>query len=379
MDCQYYCQQQAINLANTIIPVPKDYPLKPGLPTEFREHFTALCDLAKRIYLDMVKQPEAYGLFLTDLSLRALGSQSKEAGLIRKSKNSVNKLSDTLFRLCQSGEVCNHQLIVSLSAFKTVIKQAEGNGASPVTKYELILSRLVDFGFSISNFNGKPFTKTVDIFTVEYPDSPQIIDTLKAYCNCWYNVRQSQSALKDRSSLTFKGKPVLRYYSAMNFDFRFTADQDKIPMQDWIAYELKSQGVEDKSIRFHVAFYEYSRQYKDVNYDGNYFYKSKRIVQVKKGGLSLKLSRMDKYMDKIAAMPDSIKKHFGKSYCNYCDFQGATVEYCKFRLHWTYEKKSHDGCAFICFNVNDTDESLLSYYWGLLQLEYNLEVDSFKS
>ncbi|MCL2199043.1 MAG: hypothetical protein FWB80_08985 [Defluviitaleaceae bacterium] len=368
---QYHCQHEAVMVANSIMPVPVDYPLADGLPDNFRTDFAKLCALMKNMYLDMAKQPEAYGLVLTDYAMQRGNSQSKEAGLIRKSRNSVNRLPDTLFRLAQCGEIHNKQLIVSLPTFKEVIKKAEGNGVSPVTKYELILLRLVDFGFVISNFTGKPFAKTLESFTVEYPDSPELINTLKIFCDCWKQTRQSQSELKDRSNLSYKGKPILHYYNHMKFDFRFTADQDKIPMQDWIVYELQSQGCSKETIAFHVAFYEHSLQYKTVKYDGNYFYKSKRIV-TGLDSLSLKLSNMDNYMDEIAAMPESIKIHFTKNYCNYCDFQGATSKHCKYRLKWTYNNTAHDGCAFICFSFQDYDTTLVPHYWRLLALEYKL-------
>jgi len=369
MKYKYHCQHEAWLVANSIIPVPEKYPLADGLPDDFIEHFTKLWALMKDMFLDMAKQPEAYGMVLADYALQGAGSQSKESGLIRKSRNSVNRLPDTLFRLSQSGEVHNHQLHVSLPVFKDGIKQAEGNGVSPVPKYELILSRLVDFGFTISGFSGKPFAKTVDSFTVEYPDYPELMDTLKLYCNCWYKTRLSQLALKDRSSLAFKGKPILQYYNHMRFDFRFTADQDKIPMSEWIEYELQSQGCGEEKIAFYVAFYEYSLKYKDVKYDGNYFYKSKRIV---KHDFLIKLNNPDNYMDEIMAMPECIRNQFAKSYCSHCNFQGASEEYCKYRLRWTYDNVPHEGCAFQCFWFNDTDSTLVPHYWRLLELEYGL-------
>ncbi|WP_455619204.1 hypothetical protein [Eisenbergiella sp.] len=44
--------------------MPADYPLNPSLPEDYREHFVRLCELAKRVYFDMAKEPEAYGLAL---------------------------------------------------------------------------------------------------------------------------------------------------------------------------------------------------------------------------------------------------------------------------------------------------------------------------
>jgi len=369
MEYKYHCQHEAELVANFILPVPENYPLADGLSGDFRNHFSQLRDLIKEIYLDMAKQPEAYGLVLTDYTLQSEGSQSKENGLIRKSRNSVNRLPDTLFRLSQNGEVCNHKLVVSLPSFKTSLKQTEAYGLSSVTKYELILSRLVDFGFSISDFNGKPFVKTVDSFTVEYPDAPELIDTLKLFCDLWHEnkIRQQQDTPSRLASMV---KPALNYYSHMNFDFRFTADQDKIPIREWIGYDLQMQGYSEERICFYTAFYNYSLKYADVKYNGDYLLDSKRIVHLGYKCLRLILKNSDNYINEITTMPEILCAVYAKSHCRFCDFQGATMEHCKFRLHWTYNDTSRAGCAHTCFVFPDNDATLVPYYWRLLELEY---------
>ena len=40
MKFKYYCQYQAEDYAKSILPVPKDYPLKKGLPIDFRQKFS---------------------------------------------------------------------------------------------------------------------------------------------------------------------------------------------------------------------------------------------------------------------------------------------------------------------------------------------------
>jgi len=373
MGYQYHCQHKAELTANSIMSVPDKYPLANGLPDGFIKNFSRLCGLVKDMYLDMAKRPETYGLVLADYALQSVDKKSKEHGLIMKSRNSVNRLPDTLFRLAQSGEARNHQLDISLPVFKESIKQTEPCLVNPVPRYEMVLSRLVDFGFVISDFNGKPFDKTLDSFTVEYPDAPELIDTLKAFCGLWFEdkVRQRQGSMKERSSLTYSGKPkpVLHYYNHMNFDFRFTADQDKIPMQKWIEYDLQSKGYVKEKIDFLVAFYDCSLQYPDVHYDGNYFYKSERITKVH-DGFVLKLKNPDNYMDVISTMPKTISDRFAKNYCRRCDFQGATKEHCKFRWHWAYDGTPRAGCAHMCFAFPNEDATLVPHFWRLLELEY---------
>ena len=371
MKYKYYCQHEAELIANSILPVPDDYPLANGLSKNFRKHFSQLRDLVKEIYLDMAKQPESYGLVLTDYNLQSVDKKSKEHVLIMKSKNSVNRLPDTLFRLSQNGEVNNHQLIVSLPTFKESLKQTAAYGLSVVTKYELILSRLVDFGFSISDFNGKPFAKTVDSFTIEYPDAPELVDTLKTFCDLWHEnkIRQQQDA---PTRVAARVRPALNYYGHVNFDFRFTADQDKIPMSEWIGYDLQSQGYIDERISFYTAFYDYSLRFTNIKYDGNYFLDSKRIVHLGYKCLRLILKNLDNYMDEITAMPEVLRDVFENMHCGFCGFQGATREHCKFRLHWTYNDTQRAGCAHACFVFPDEDATLVPYYWRLLELEYGL-------
>jgi len=189
MEYKYHCQHQAESFAKSIIPVPENYPLRGGLPEDFRTHFKRLCELAKNIYSDMAKQPEAFGLMLIDI-------ESKDNNLARDGYRSIHRFVDTLSNFSRCGEVKNHQLIVSAPLFKESMRKRHGAVSNPVSKYELILSRLVDFGFVISDFDGKPFGKTVESFIVEYPEYPDIIDTMKTYCDCWNIIKTDRSSVK---------------------------------------------------------------------------------------------------------------------------------------------------------------------------------------
>jgi len=76
------------------------------------------------------------------------------------------------------------------------------------------LFRLTDFGFAFSDFSGKPFDKTVDTFTVEYPDDPEIIDTVKIYCDCRDNIKIE----------TAKGNGNNFHHNFYLCDYKITAD-----------------------------------------------------------------------------------------------------------------------------------------------------------
>jgi len=363
MDYRYHCQPQAEDYARAILPVPDGYPLRDGLPEDFREQFSKLCALMKEMYLDMARQPEAYGLTLVDIQLQ-------DNRVIRDAGNSIHRLFDTMMRLSQSGEVRNHQLVVSAPAFKASIRKAQGAVSVPVPRYELILARLVDFGFSISGFTGKPFGKDVESFIVEYPDFPAMIDTVRAYCDCWEALRTNRASIKIW--------PEEFHHHAYRFDYKVTADCDKISVRQWIADEAKYHGYPEGVGEFYIAFYEYSRQFKGVKFNGDYLYKSKRIARdLQKGqgrhSLSLKLREMDRYMSEMDALPAGIREPLRKSSCGHCGFQGATDEFCKFRLKWTLENTVHEGCAFLCFEFEDFDLARVADYWRLLEQEYGLK------
>jgi len=164
VDYRYHCQHQAESFANSIIPVPGDYPLRNGLPEDFREHFKELCKLAKDIYMDMAKQPENYGLMLLDIN-------ETDHNRARDSYRTIHRFMDTLNVLFLNGEVRNHCLTVNAEEFREAAKK--------ITKYGLILSRLCDFGFFISDFESNVIDKNAVTFSVEYPDSPNIVEALK--------------------------------------------------------------------------------------------------------------------------------------------------------------------------------------------------------
>jgi hypothetical protein len=361
MEYRYHIQPQAEGFARSIIPVPQDYPLREGVNRDFPIHFAKLCELVREMYLDMAQRPESYGLKLIDIGVN-------DHHAIRAAKNTLHRLFDTLLRLYQNGVLENHTLTVSAERFRDACKKNQGAVSNPIPKYELILSRLTDFGFAFSDFTGKPFAKTVETFTVEYPDNPEIIDTVKIYCECRDKSRNDAA----------KGSGNNFHHNFYSCDYKITADWNALPSQQWIRDEIRSKGYDDSIADFYVAFFEYSLKYPEIVYDGEYKYKKKRIARglfegLGKQNLSLILKDMDNYITTIEIMPDSVKEPFTRNSCNHCRFQGATEEYCKFRRKWTLENIQHDACAFYGFQFNDLDLARVPDYWQLLELEYRLK------
>lgn len=368
---KYHSQRQALEFAAQIIPVPAEYPLKPGLPEDYRECFERLCRLARAVYLDMAKEPEAYGLMLLEIS-------NADHNLARNSYRSIQRFVDTLNALFKNGEVSSHSLIVNAEQFRSGIRKLP-----VVTKYGLVISRLLKFGFQVSDFNGTVINKSAEHFTVEFPEDPRMIDTIKAYCECWKVLDQFRSRDNDVNRPLIKLSPQEFHHHFYRFDYKITADLTQLPLLTWVNDEAEYQGYDSRLKHFNEAFFLEMQKYKGVRYDGDYTYKGKRIARITPIGytamgdaefrLSLKLKYMDNYADFIQELPEGIKKPMQEDSCCYCGFQGSTKEYCKFRLHWTIDGAAHTGCSFWCFNFDSYEIDDVPYYARLLALEYGLE------
>jgi hypothetical protein len=365
-NCKYHCQHQAESFASSIIAVPDDYPLKKGLPPNFRVHFARLCGFAKNVYTDMAKDPEAYGLKLVDID-------STDHNLARDGYRTIHRFADTLNALFLSGNIADHCLHVNAEEFRAAAKP----------KYGLVLSKLCAFGFAISCFNGSVIDKKAVSFTVEYPPYPDMTDTIKTYCESWKELvgLHSPNRLAPYDGL-IKVDSHNFHHRFYRFDYKITADLRQIPVKTWIKDSADGSGFSDQLKEFALAFFDESLKYSGIKFDGEYYCKSKRIARITSAGygalgkpeniLSLKLCEPDKYMDAINSMPDSVKGRFAQSYCRHCDFQGASPKHCKFRLHWTYAGQNQRGCAYTCFTFSDFAQSRVQDYWRLLELEYGL-------
>ena len=366
----YHCQRQAESFARSIIPVPDDYPLRNGLPEDYRSRFKALCDLARGAYTDMAKRPEAYGLMLLDIA-------EVDHNLARDSYRTLHRFVDTLNALCINGEAAGHILTVDVAGFKKTVAKTP-----TVPKYNLILSRLIDLGFAISNFNGNAIDKKAVSFTVEYPGNPALIDTLKTYCDSWSELDRFRNNRDLPRNDMIKLNPQEFHHHFYRLDYKITADLARIPVITWVKEEANYLGYDDGLKRFNEAFYLESLNYGGIKFDGEYHYKGKRVARITSSGytamgepnfiLSIKLKNMDRYTGVVEALPDSVKAPFTKDSCANCGFQGATSEYCKFRLKWSLDGAAHTGCAFWCFSFTNFDVALAPLYWRLVALEYGL-------
>ena len=268
---RYHCQHQAENFARCILPVPKDYPMKKGLPKDFRERFAMLCDLARDIYLDMSKFPENYGLKLIDIN-------DSDYNKASSAQYSIYRFGDTLRALFSTGTITGDRLEVPTKIFHEQIKRKLNDRknndeflARSVSSYELILARMSDFGFLFSDFNGKPY-RNIDFFTVEYPDTPEMLNTIDLYVKCWEELQMSVD-----KELRVSGDFQREFYL---FDYKITAERDAISQAQLNnEYVITYRTAEVRA--FAAEFNRLAAQYKDVRIDGHkYLLKSKRIAVI---------------------------------------------------------------------------------------------------
>ncbi len=86
----------------------------------------------------------------------------------------------------------------------------------------------------------------------------------------------------------------------------------------------------------------------------------------------LKLKDMDRYIPEVEALPPALRERFERGGCLYCGFQGATREFCKFRVRWTLDGRAHDACGFAVFTFANPDSALVPWLCRLMALEYGL-------
>lgn len=368
---RYHAQQQAAGFARQILTVPAEYPVYPGLADGFRDSFARLCAWARGVYQDMARDPAAFGLMLLDIS-------DKDHNLARDSYRTIHRFVDVLNAMALSGEAEAHCLRVDADRFRKAVKSNPG-----VPVYGRLLARLRDHGLLFSGLEGESVARGAASFTVQCPDDPPLIDTIKAYCECWQRVDRFRNRDNPLRNEWIKLSPQEFHHHFYRFDYKITADLAKLPVLAWVNDEADylEYGAELK--RFHVAFYQAALAYEGLKFDGEYHCKGKRVARITSTGysalgtpdyrLSLKLKNMDKYADVVASLPERIKAPMTRDSCRNCGFQGATAEQCKFRLRWTLDGARHVGCAFWCFFFDDYRIEAIPAYLALLEREYGLK------
>ena len=365
MSYKYHIQYQAIERANTILPVPADYPLKPGVYAAFRADFTRLTELIKKIYLDISERPESYGLLLLPIT---------EGKGLTDSFNSLRKPLYVLYALARSGVIENSALRVHIPVFKENVKQAK---PGKLTQYNLIMDKLSELGFEFNGHNAKGFNKGQDHFTAGFPSDPAVIRALKTFADC---CAEHQNSLYGEDA----DNPY-KLFTLM--DYKYTADLNKLPEITWVHDCVRFW--EDEARAFYVAFYKQATvnpqiRWESTEYKGDFFKGKKHIARIKFADTMWKfnvvyitnpeyrdiMKNVDGYgnvvlslhlylpvkgkEDRFEKLPPHIIEYMKSKKCGDCDtFSGKKDRNdgkCPHTVYWTHNNGEQRGCSYHCFD-----------------------------
>ena len=383
MKYMYHAQYQANEYANSILPVPSDYPLNQALPNDFRSDFIQLVELAKKMYRDMAENPEAYGVMLLDINVCV---DRVYSGPILESHRSIQRLGDVLFILFDIGEESDNELIVDVEALKLALKTNRKDcSTSKVSKYDGIFERLIALGFEIFGYQNGKFSKGIERIRISYPKNPKIVKTLKIYCNCRLNSQYKDS---DKS-----------FYL---FDYKFTADISA--MSDLTLIEENIHNNDNYFKKIYLEIYKCLSKYKNIKFDGEDFYygkkrigyfryedhwrrdvsyitdpeywniivKDKNVVPM----LNIQITKRDNYTELFNTLPTHTIEFMKKCNCRDCDaFKHLKVNKdCPFHLRWSYDGIDYVSCNFECFNIKYPKVEDILIYVDILASEYKLKL-----
>ena len=205
----------------------------------------------------MAEHPDEYGLLLINVH-----EQNNQAihlcvrGPIRDKGIHCIEHSMCCMRFFNSGTIQNHILLWDGQSFISQIK------SSKITRYHLILNKLIEFGFVINGYSNNKIKDAT--FTVSYPSNPQMIDTLKVYCDCREINEDQEKFIGDIHQ--FK----LNFYT---LDYKYLADLSQLPEVIWVTDKIINWDKEAQD--FYIAFYEYMKSKKCQDCDIFKKYKNK--------------------------------------------------------------------------------------------------------
>lgn len=325
MEFRYYCQKELEKLIDHMILVPNKYSIQDNFlygcsKKEFVDGFKELQRVIIHIYMNMMADPESYGLVLTELQIN---EHSKNA---RDSKGSVYRLIKLLYSLGRSGIIQDHRLIIDAEKYHAIEKEMK------ISKAPILIRKLHDFGFEFEGLKKFSFDRKLKEYVLWYPSNPKVINVLKGY---------TMSALCSNSY-------VLHY--------SLVSDPNTIP---------RDQGVQDfvscldKDQQFFTAFHEQLMENQYILgeascYRVRYFLRASDksyTVECRSDGrrlyIGMKLKKMSEYSEYINQLPLPIKAMLSRSSCRTtCTFQGATPEYCKYRVAWRVDNMEYIKCSF---------------------------------
>jgi hypothetical protein len=360
MEIKYYVQEYARKRVESILPVPNNYHLRGDFGSKFISDFSALTELLKEIYMDVIKSPCSY-----KCDLYPLDQEPRGKGTDNESNNSLDRIVKCLKTLCDCGEIKGNTLKIDGREFKKQIKR--------IKNYSTIIEKLKDFGFC---FPENIFDKNTENFFVQNTNKPDIINTIKIYMNCWNEVLNDEY-LKHEIKKNGYGC-IAYYYDFFLFDYKVTANPQELNELQSVQDDCYIWDSERKNV--YIKFYEISKEYPTIHFaKGNYFIGKKRICTFRYDNsqrfLKMKLKNPGKYITVIEKLPEYLQECFSKKaiQCSRCGCLGNNPDTCNNKIHWNFKGNDYIGCSMDSFYFNDIKVKDIQYLFTLLEYDYNIE------
>jgi hypothetical protein len=361
MEYAYYCQTHAAERKNKTVKIPQNTVIKKEClididNDEFVHCFSYLQDIAINVYDDMIENYAEYGIIA-------------EADL-KCPINLVSCFGDVLYQISLIGELKNGALTVDIAKFKAGVKKH---------RYNLILNKLCDNGFVITNHNGKAFIKGAVNFDVSYPDMPGVVNTLKGFALL---IAKYMADVKPS------------YYMYMHdffgcFMYRFAEDETTriYPEPHFMTI---ADGYSENGKK--ALFWLHSEADKYGFKTSSGFGTALGFMNGNKGFLSLIEDKehkvvvrlflenvINKHINMLYDMPEYLQKPFGNTTCVFCGGIGAPGHgntpsadgSCKLRFTFSWNGETIHSCkrTFTFLDVKYEDLPLLL---NLYKTEYNI-------
>jgi hypothetical protein len=189
----YYVQPNARRLLLCLYK--KDYSNLPVHPRylngldepQFWDAFGELRDIFEDFYLQAVEHPENVSMPLYELNKYDWKSKEAKAG-----HTALLSFPITLFALAVASIWENNVLIIDFTRFKEAIKAMKGSKVSEQIK------RFCEYGFILSEWNGKKFSAECETFTLDYPDNPSMLMVIAAIGDKFAQYTKSQEDKQEK-------------------------------------------------------------------------------------------------------------------------------------------------------------------------------------
>lgn len=367
-EAQYYVQLQAKRHELLMGKEKTDFKIHPSFlggvsKARFHKAYLDLFRIFKKIYADAKTNPESMNLPLYRIDeIRAMGNEARESSF------SLLWFSSVLFALGIAGTITDDKLIVTLTGFKTALKEHKHK------KLELQIPYFEKQGFTFTNFDGKKFSTKNETFAVTYTANPDIFTVLCAAARKvsyaehnknnpgTFDLHRLTQFIQFQSTLFLDNTDTLPDYDDDYVLSVLEHDNDKEYYKEMMSF-FREQELEVKLDPDLLKNRLYTKKNKDSL---NYFeYTDYRYGRDNESRLffRLKLNNLNSYIDYIQTLPSDIKQAFKNVGCGHC------MEKCPRRLCYTIDGENKESCSCFSFQFWYPNKEYIPYYKELFLKE----------